>query len=107
MTDKKITLEELYKWIDDGNCIEFDYDGAAYYIHINADGELVYNHSDGVTTIVKPVSHDAIAEWENDTDPERFWEEFETLDNPDFRQLLEELLEEVNAAIAEIKEENN
>ena len=92
----RYTEKEIYEWITDRQA-EFDtMNGrleATYYIHIDKEGELVGDHGSAYTTVTKSVD---ASEWEGDDSPERFYSEFETMDNPRFREMLEDLTNEVN-----------
>lgn len=99
----KYTKEQILKHIKDTMCIEYDAlnDQPVYYIHINEDGDLVSDLSRAETTLTYGIDN---GPWKDDEDPERFYEEFETPDNPEFAELLDRMTADVNAAVEEILE---
>ena len=71
-----------------------------------------YAHLDG--TMASPRDYDIratayadISEWADDDDPGRLWEEWETLRNPDYRDLCEELAEKINEELEELEEDED
>ena len=88
----KITKEELIDWISNQNCVEFDGDEATYFIGTDEDGELThFADADSQYTFSVDCS-----EWAEDDSPDRFYSEFENLDNPEFRDLVSKMLKEIN-----------
>jgi hypothetical protein len=94
---KQYTAKNIYEWIDRHQCTEFDEDTATYYIHIMADGELAADEAEAAETVTESVD---IAPFAEDESPERFYNEFESLDNPEFCALLKDITDKVNACIS-------
>ena len=84
---------DIYEWIYDHQCVEFDEEEATYFIHINKERKLVPDVNDAIETVTKSVD---ISEWANDDSPERFYDEFETEDNPKFVEMVKEITKEIN-----------
>lgn len=94
---KKYSENDIWEWIDGHQCTEFDEDTATYYIHIRADGELAADEAEAAETVTKSVD---IAHFADDESPERFYNEFESLDNPEFCALLKDITDKVNTCIS-------
>lgn len=98
---KRYTESEIATWICDHQCAEFvESNGfigktleAVYYIHIDADGDLTTDSSNADSTITESVD---ITAYQDDSSPERFYNEFETLDNPAFAELVKTITDKVN-----------
>lgn len=97
----RYTEKEVFDWIDRNQCVEFVESNsfmekkleAVYHIMLNEDGDFVSNRDNAATVLTYSVD---ISEWADDDSPERFYEEFETLDNPEFKELVARITREVN-----------
>ena len=101
---KKYSENEIAKWIIDNMSAEFIASHgymestltAVYYIHIDEDGELVSDINAAADTITESID---ITAYKDDESPDRFYAEFETVNNPKFCELIKTLTKKVNAAI--------
>ena len=91
----KFSVKEVYEWVKDHQCAEFSGAEVTYYVHIDNRGNFVPDIGDAMETVSK--SADA-SEWAEDDSPERFYEEFESLDNQKFAEIIAEITEELNKA---------
>lgn len=92
---KNYTTEDIANYIINSSNMMFE-DGL-YYAHVNDNGELV-SSKDNATTFTAEFDD---SEWANDESPERFYEEAETKNNPDFMYACRQLAQEINAYIEE------
>ena len=90
-----MTAKQVMEYIMEHQTSEFVDHSAVYYIHINADGEIVDGTSDWTERYTAEVD---ITEWENDDSPERFYEEYENPQNTAFVVMCEKLAAEINGA---------
>lgn len=117
---KKIyTTEEVFEaLINDSLSLEAGSDGSwCYYLHIDENGNFVSDKDDAVETFVararyiEEYSDELDQEYEDDRDmaTDVFWEnvyDFESKDNEDFMEVVEDLTEQVNEFWKEYCEEN-
>lgn len=116
---KKIyTVEEVFEALTNSDSLEAWGDGSwHYYLHIDEDGNFVSNKDNAVETFVsearyvKEYSDELDEEYEDDRDmaTDVFWEnvyDFESKDNEDFMEVVEDLTEQVNEFWKEYCEEN-
>lgn len=96
---KKITAEDIAGYIINSDSTRLE-DGL-YYVHVDEIGNFVNSFRDG-TTFTTPVD---TSEWDNDESPDRFYEEFETIDNPDFMDACEKLANQINEYLEELEED--
>ncbi len=96
---KQFTVEEIANYIINSDYTR--YEDGLYYVHVKENGELVGSYSEADETFT--ASFDA-SEWEHDEDPARFYEEAESVDNPDFMRTVENLTEQVNTWLREVNE---
>lgn len=101
---RRYTESEVATWICDHQCAEFientGFTGktleAVYYIHIDADGDLTTDSNNAASTITESVD---ITAYQDDSSPERFYNEFEVVGNADFDKLVAAITEKVNACV--------
>lgn len=117
---KKIyTANEVFEaLINDSLSLEGGSDGSwCYYLHIDENGKFVSDKDDAVGTFVararyiEEYSDELDQEYEDDRDmaTDVFWEnvyDFESKDNADFMEVVEDLTEQVNEFWKEYCEEN-
>ena len=104
---KEITAMDVANGIINSGNVSFEDEGGAkgevtYYAHIKVDddGEVefvsaYYNADESFTELAD------ISEWADDEDPSRLYEEFETIDNPDFMRMCDRLAYKINKYLEE------
>lgn len=116
---KKIyTANEVFEALVNNQSLEAGSDGSwCYYLHIDENGNFVSDKDDAEETFVsearyvKEYSDELDEEYEDDRDmaTDVFWEnvyDFESKDNEDFMEVVEDLTEQVNEFWKEYCEEN-
>lgn len=104
---KEITAMDVANGIINSGNVSFEDEGGArgevtYYVHIkvNDDGEVefvnAYYNAD--ETFTEPAD---ISEWAGDEGPDRLYEEFETVDNPDFMRMCDRFADQINEYLEE------
>lgn len=91
-----VKKSEIAAWIIDHNCVEFNVDGTAtYFLRVTREGELTTHHGADGETITETID---VSRWAEDDSPERFYEEFETEENPEFMKLVERFADQIGGA---------
>lgn len=91
-----MTRKDIVAWIMNHQRAEFNADGTAtYYIHVTADGDLTADAERAATTFTETVS---IEKWASDNSPEKFYEEFETEENPAFCEMVDRFTARIGGA---------
>ena len=83
-------IEKIAEWLINHNSVEFNEDKTAtYYLHLD-NGQITAGEGD--TILTETID---IAEWANDDSPERFYKEFEQIDNPAFLDVAKSFAEQI------------
>ncbi len=91
---KKLTVNEVAKALMENTSMECEnHTTGRYYLHIFDNGEISERRTEETTTFTEDVD---ISEWADDESPDRFYNEFETLDNDDFRYICAKLTDQAN-----------
>ena len=102
---KNLNENEVRKALIEGQSAEFDDSGVTYYLHVNANGEIVHGYYDAEKSFTCSASYDDYGFTEEEwTDPDTVLTEdiydHEVEGDPVFDRIVRDLTEQANEWIA-------